>query len=77
MRVIKNENDDENENNESVIPSEGRDLASRLGKRLCETLLPLPCAAAHRQRTYLNWGLTPSLSQGEGATDITANNYKL
>jgi hypothetical protein len=44
LRCIKNENDDENENNESVIPSEERDLASRLGKRLCRTLHLALCA---------------------------------
>ena len=49
---IKNENDDENENNESVIPSEERDLASRLGKRLCEILHLAPCTAAHQRRTH-------------------------
>ena len=51
---IKNENDDENENNESVIPSEERDLASRLGKRLCGTLHLAPCAAACWWRTCTN-----------------------
>ena len=62
LRCLKNDDDDENENNESVIPSEERDLASRLAKSLCGVLLT-PCAAAHQRRTYAYRVIVRKLTQ--------------